>query len=232
MKTFKKVFLWILLPLLLLLVFLAEMWFGFIPKPHYTAEDFNIQTLKSAVDFDGDGIEDYADLLAGAKKDAQNRPRYRSAYYQGGYPPEEEGVCTDLIWRAFRQAGYSLREMVDADVRNRPDAYPHIEKPDANIDFRRVTNLHIFFEQYAQSQTTDIDAIGEWQAGDIVIFGNNKHIGIVSDRRNAKGQPYILHNGGQFQREEDYLPRANVTAHYRFDASVVPSGVALPYKNS
>ncbi len=232
MKNFKKIFLWILLPILLLLVWLVEMWFGFIPKPHYTAEDFNIKTLQSTVDFDGDGIDDYADILAGAKKDAQNRPHYRSAYYQGGYPPENEGVCTDLVWRAFRAAGYSLREMVDADVRNRPEAYPHIEKSDANIDFRRVTNLHIFFEQYAKAQTSDIDAIDQWQPGDIVIFGNNKHIGIVSDRRNAKGQPYILHNGGQFQREEDYLPRANVTAHYRFDASVVPSGAALPYKNS
>ena len=226
--------LWWMLPLaavLILLLWLAESWFGILPKPRYTAEDFNIQTVKSTVDFDADGIEDYADLLAGAKADAKNRPRYRSAYYQGGYPPENEGVCTDLVWRAFKEAGYSLREMVDADVRERPEAYPHIEKPDANIDFRRVTNLHIFFEHYAKAQTTDIDAIAEWQAGDIVIFGKNKHIGIVSDRRNAKGQPYILHNGGQFQREEDYLPRANVTAHYRFDASVL-SEEAIAFKKS
>ncbi len=215
---------WLILSLtvvILLLLWIAASWFGFLPKKTYFAEDFNIQTVKSTVDFDADGIEDYADLLAGAKADAKNRPRYHSAYYQGGYPPENEGVCTDLVWRAFKEAGYSLREMVDADVRKRPEAYPHIEKPDANIDFRRVTNLHIFFEHYAKALTNDTDEIDQWQAGDIVIFGKDKHIGIVSDRRNAKGQPYILHNGGQFQREEDYLPRANVTAHYRFDASVL-----------
>ncbi len=225
--------LWWILPiaaLLLLLFWVAEWWFGFLPKPRYTAKDFNIEIVKSAVDFDADGIDDYADLLAGAKKDAKNRPRYHSAYYQGGYPPEEEGVCTDLVWRAFKEAGYSLRLMVDADVRNRPQVYPNIEKADANIDFRRVTNLRIFFDAYAKPMTTDIDAIAEWQAGDIVIFGKNKHIGIVSDRRNAKGQPYILHNGGQFQREEDYLPRANVTAHYRFDASDLPAGITIAYE--
>lgn len=227
----KKKFCWILsVIILLLLFFMAEWWFGFIPKPYYTADDFNIETVKSTVDFDADGIEDYADLLAGAKKDAQKRPRYRSAYYQGGYPPENEGVCTDLVWRAFKEAGYSLRLMVDSDVRNRPEAYPNIEKSDANIDFRRVTNLRIFLDAYAQPLTTDIEAISEWQAGDIVVFGNNKHIGIVSDRRNAKGQPYILHNGGQYQREEDYLPRASVTAHYRFDASNLPIQLSIAYE--
>ena len=82
--------LWWMLPLaavLILLLWLAESWFGILPKPRYTAEDFNIQTVKSTGDFDADGIEDYADLLAGAKADAKNRPRYHSAYYQGGYPP-------------------------------------------------------------------------------------------------------------------------------------------------
>ena len=166
--------LWWILPiaaLLLLLFWVAEWWFGFLPKPRYAAKDFNIEIVKSTVDFDADGIEDYADLLAGAKKDAKNRPRYHSAYYQGGYPPEEEGVCTDLVWRAFKEAGYSLRLMVDADVRNRPQAYPNIEKADANIDFRRVTNLRIFFDAYAKPMTTDIDAIAEWQADGKYIYG-------------------------------------------------------------
>ena len=66
----RKKFCWILSAIILLLLFfVAEWWFGFIPKPYYTADDFNIETVKSAVDFDADGIEDYADLLAGAKKD-------------------------------------------------------------------------------------------------------------------------------------------------------------------
>lgn len=229
----KKKFLWWLIPLLLLLLAagsLAAWYFGLFPGRTYSAAEFGIERVKSTVDFDADGVEDYADLLAGAKKDAKNRPQYRSVYYRGGYPPETEGVCTDLVWRAFREAGYCLRDMVDADIRLRPASYPHIEKADANIDFRRVTNLHIFFEEYAIPLSTDIEAIESWQPGDIVIFNNDKHIGIVSDKRNKEGHPYILHNGGQFQREEDMLWRSEVTARYRFDASRLPSNVALVFK--
>lgn len=40
--------------------------------------------------------------------------------------------------------------------------------------------------------------------GDIVIFGTT-HIGIVSDKRNKDGVPYLIHNAGQPLREEDAL---------------------------
>ena len=33
-------------------------------------------------------------------------------------PPDTEGVCTDVIWRAFKNAGYSLKDMVDEDIKN------------------------------------------------------------------------------------------------------------------
>ena len=65
--------------------------------------------------------------------------------------------------------------------------------------------------------------------GDIVIFGNNNHIGIVSDYRNKHGITYILHNGGQPIREEDYLKRGKVTRHYRFDASKIDSSVIFSF---
>ncbi len=57
------------------------------------------------------------------------------------------------------------------------------------------------------------------------IFENGTHIGMVSDRRTKEGRPYIIHNGGQPNREEDYLKRGKVTRHYRFDASKVDSSV-------
>ncbi len=187
----------------------------------YTSEDFGINTVHSAVDFNGNGTDDYTDLLLGAKADAENRPQYDPVYYDSGYPPDNIGVCADVIWRAFKAAGYSLRDMVDNDIINRPEAYPKVVKRDNNIDFRRVRNLRIFFDKYAVSLNTDIEQIAEWQAGDIVIFGDDKHIGIVSDKRNRDGQPYIIHNGGQKKREEDYLRNADITGHYRFDASLI-----------
>lgn len=215
--------------LLIVAAGIAVGYFGLLPQKTYGAEAFGIETVQSSVDFNQNGINDYSDIMAGARKDAQNRPRYDGAYCVGGYPAENVGVCTDVVWRAFRNAGYSLKDMVDADIAADPARYPHIEKADPNIDFRRVTNLKIFFEKYAQVLTTDINAIEEWQPGDIVVFGANKHIGIVSDRRNANGQPYILHNGGQYQREENYLPRATVTAHFRFDASQVSKDLLKPW---
>ena len=207
--------------------FYAAYYYNLLPAKIYIAEDFGIETLHSSVDFDGDGTDDYTDILLGARMDAENHPKYDGSYYDGGFPPDDIGVCTDVVWRAFKNAGYNLREMVDYDVSLRPEAYPAIEKRDNNIDFRRVVNLRVFFEEYAISLTIDADEIDEWQPGDIVIFENNKHIGIVSDKRNADGQPYIIHNGGQPKREEDYLKRGNVTGHYRFDASLVNPSVLI-----
>lgn len=202
-------------------------YYNFLPWKTYTAEDFSIETVYSKVDYNNNGIDDYTDILLGAKIDAQNRPTYNGAYYGGGYPPDDIGVCTDVVWRAFKNAGFNLREMLNNDIIARPESYPNIEWRDKNIDFRRVRNLRIFFDEYALSLSIDITHIGEWQPGDIVIFGDDKHIGIVSDKRNRKGQPYIIHNYGQLNREQNYLERAKVTGHYRFDVSKIPEDIII-----
>ena len=194
-----------------------------------TMEDFGLKKIFSEIDFNNNGIDDYTDILNGAKKDAKNKPRYKSEYYAGGYPPDNIGVCTDVIWRAFKEAGYSLKDMVDTDINNNPEDY-NIDIIDSNIDFRRVVNLRVFFDKYAVTLTNDIYKIEEWMPGDIVIFGNNKHIGIVSDYRNKKGVAFIIHNGGQFNREENYLVRAKVTKHYRFDASKIDNQLLLSWE--
>ena len=229
MKKALKIFIPIVL--LLTLLYFTLNYFNLIPKKYYTARDFGIETVKSSVDFNQNGVDDYTDILLGARKDAQNHPRYDGKYIDGGYPPDNIGVCTDVVWRGFKNAGYSLKDMVDRDIENRREAYSRIDKPDKNIDFRRVKNLNIFFKEYAISLTTDITQIAEWQPGDIVIFNNQAHIGIVSDKRNRDGMPYIIHNGGQPNREEDYLTRSTVDAHYRFDASKIDSGVLAAWEN-
>ena len=213
---------------IIFIVFLALSvldYLNLLPQGVYYAEDFDIKTVYSTVDYNNNGVDDYSDIVLGARKDAQNHPKYDGAYQSGGYPPDNIGVCTDVVWRAFKNAGYSLRDMVDKDISKRPDAYTNVEKPDSNIDFRRVKNLHVFFKEYAIQLTLDISKTEEWQPGDIVIFGADKHIGVVSDKRNKKGQPFIIHNGGQPNREEDFLSRSEVTGHYRFDASLIDSEV-------
>ncbi|UTW69263.1 DUF1287 domain-containing protein [Anaerobacillus sp. HL2] len=40
-----------------------------------------------------------------ARKEVEQRTKY-SNYYRGGYPPDEEGVCTDVVWRGFVWCGH------------------------------------------------------------------------------------------------------------------------------
>lgn len=219
MKALKKIIIVIIIMVIIVAIVIGSMFLYHIHKKSYTANDFGIERLISKTDYDNDGIDDYTDIMQGARIDAENMPKYTSAYYEGGYPPENEGVCTDLVWRALKNAGYMLKDMVDEDIKNNVSAYPRTEgKPDPNIDFRRVPNLQVYFERNQISLTTDLNKIEEWQPGDIVIF-DNSHIGIISDKRNKKGIPYLIHNTGQPKREEDTLEICNkfqpISGHYR-----------------
>ena len=181
----------------------------------YSGEDFGIERLVSERDENNNGIDDYTDLLEGARAYVATEPTYISVYYsdRGGYPPTGEGVCTDVIWSAFNNAGYDLRELVNYDISIAPDVYP--DKPDPNIDFRRVKNLKIFFDRHAESLTLNPSEIGEWQPGDIVTFSPS-HIAIISDKRNYRGEPYIIHHGGGYVYEENALSYGEITGHYRW----------------
>lgn len=208
---------------------MAIKW-NILPQKYYSAKDFGIQTVISSVDYNGNDIDDYTDIVAGARRDAKNRPRYDGSYQEGGYPPDNIGVCTDVVWRAFKNAGYSLKDMVDKDIEENIEAYPRTDGiGDPNIDFRRVPNLKVFFERHAVSLTLDTSKIEEWQPGDIVTYGE-KHIAIVSDRRNKNGVPYIIHNAGQPRREEDALEREDISGHFRFDASKLDEAALMPFK--
>lgn len=185
-----------------------------LPGRSYTDADFNIEPFISESDADGDGVDDQTDILRSAKSYIAEKPKYKSEYYDGGYPDGEYGVCTDVAAFAMLGAGYDLMELVNADIAAHPDLYD-IERPDKNIDFRRVRNLMVYFENNAQTLTTDIYDIDEWRGGDIVVFP--EHIGIVSDKRNKSGVPFLIHHAypGQLRYEEDVLGRYTVTGHFR-----------------
>ena len=195
MKIIKRILI-ILIIIFIIIASIITVYFIFqTNKRTYTDNDFYIETIISSTDYDNDGIDDYSDILQGAKIEAEKKTKYKSAYYAGGYPPDTE------------------------DIKNNVDEYPRVNgKPDPNIDFRRVPNLKVYFERNQISLTTDLSKIEEWQQGDIVVFGNS-HIGIISDKRNKKGIPYLLHNAGQLLREEDVLEIYNkynpITGHYR-----------------
>ena len=189
--------------------------FNYIPHKKYSNIDFNIETYKSNIDFDNDGIDDQTDVLDGVKNYVARNPKYKSKYYETGYPSDEYGVCTDVVAFGLNNAGYDLMTLVNEDIKNNIDSY-NIEVIDKNIDFRRVKNLKIYFERNAISLTTDVSKIEEWQGGDIIIFEN--HIGVISDSRNKNGVPFVIHHANPFQKyyEEDILETRNdIVGHYR-----------------
>lgn len=185
----------------------------------YSNEYFNIPQYISSVDKDGDGIDDQTDMLNNAKEYIKTKPKYKSKYYAGGYPNDEYGVCTDVIALAMLNSGYDIRMLLNEHILANRDMYD-IENVDKDIDFRRVRNLNVYFKDTAISLTTDIYDIEEWQGGDIVVF--ETHIAMISDRRNSKGIPYIIHHANPMQiyYEEDalewYLEHDEVIiGHYR-----------------
>lgn len=209
-----------LLIFIALLVCAAWIWQNYFaydgngrPPDRYRGD---ILTITGTSDADGDGIPDQQDILQGALDYVATRPRYKSAYFVGGWPTDGTGVCTDVVAYGMRAAGLDLPTLVDNDKRAAPEIYFGVP-PDKNIDYRRVPNLAVYFSRHATALTTDTSAIEQWQGGDIVIFDDD-HIGIVSDRRNSAGVPYLIHHAHPMQRhyEEDVLDGYdNISGHYR-----------------
>lgn len=148
-------------------------------------------------------------------------PAYVSIAYPGGDVPDDRGVCTDVVIRAYRSLGIDLQVRVHEDMRANFARYPTIwglTRTDRNIDHRRVPNL----ETYFQRQGAKLPASREpaaYRPGDLVTWrlpGNLPHIGIVSDRTSADGTPLILHNIGAGTVEDDILFAYPITAHFRY----------------
>ena len=186
-----------------------------ISHKKYTNKDFNIDTYISKIDKDNDGIDDQTDIINNVRNYIATNPKYKSKYYANGYPDDEYGVCTDVVAISLKTAGYDLMELVNNHIKENKELYD-IKTIDKFIDFRRVRNLDIYFKHNIISLTTDITKIEEWQGGDIIVF--KKHIGIISDKRNKSGIPFVIHHANPYQvhYEEDILEgRDDIIAHYR-----------------
>lgn len=179
----------------------------------------------SRVDKNNNGTADCLDIVFAARKEAEYKTEYKDAYYLGGYPPDSEGVCTDVIWRGFKGMGVDFKALVDKDIKNNVSAYPRVNgKPDTNIDFRRVRNLDVFFKRNALSLTNelkpfDIENLKNWQPGDIVVLMKPfEHIAVVSDKRAKNGVPLVIHNTSPHAVESASLAywAPYIYGHYRW----------------
>ncbi|MCM3616123.1 DUF1287 domain-containing protein [Sutcliffiella horikoshii] len=179
----------------------------------------------SEIDQNNNGIPDHLDIVYTSRKEVEQRTPYKSVYYDGGYPPDTEGVCTDVIWRGLMGAGINLKDLMDEDISENTELYPRVGgKPDTNIDFRRVPNQSVFLERFAEPLTTelikgDMENLKQWQPGDIVVFlgGDFDHVGIVSDKRTKDGIPYLIHNTYPFASEIKLTSFSSpITGHFRW----------------
>ena len=148
---------------------------------------------------------------------------YRRLAYPGGDVPDDIGVCTDVVIRAYRAGlGIDLQKQVHEDMSRAFTEYPAIwglKRTDANIDHRRVPNLDTFFTRHGRRLAVSGDP-GDYKAGDLVTWripGNLPHIGIVTDRRSPDGRrPLIVHNIGRGPRLEDMLFDYRISGHFRY----------------
>src|SRR5690606_32017799 len=148
---------------------------------------------------------------------------YHELDFPGGDVPRTEGVCTDVVIRALRNAGYDLQELVAHDIQNRPAAYPMVKKPDPNIDHRRVKTLLPYFQHaFTEFSPSHTDSAFPYLPGDVVFMDMTsapgpEHIGIVSDTLGQSGFPLIINNWteGTVTREMDLLGKYRVTHRFR-----------------
>lgn len=147
-------------------------------------------------------------------------PSYFSVSYPNGDVPAGRGVCTDVVIRAYRMIGIDLQELVHEDMRCNFNLYPKLwglNRPDSNIDHRRVPNLMVFFKRFGKVLPISSDA-GDYKAGDILCWdlGNAiTHIGIVANKlNNLQNRPMIIHNIGQGQVLADCLFKYKIIGHY------------------
>ena len=169
-------------------------------------------------------------LVAAARSQIGVTTLYDPAYVKLAYPdgdvPEDRGVCTDVVIRAFRKMGkmgLDLQKLVHEDMAAAFSKYPQqwgLKSPDANIDHRRVPNLVRFLERAGKKITVTKNA-ADYRPGDIVtciVPPHLPHVMLVCDVASPV-EPHrfqVIHNIGAGAQMEDRLFDFEITGHFRY----------------
>lgn len=176
-------------------------------------------------------------LAASALKRTQAKVVYDPTYYKIDYPmgdiPANKGVCTDVVIRSYRAQKVDLQELVHEDMKWNFRQYPQIwslQKPDTNIDHRRVPNLQRFFSRKGDSLPVTENAT-DYQPGDIVawrLLDGATHMGVVVPGPGLKkDERWIVHNIGSGPSWEDCLFSYEVLGHYRYEGKTEVAKAAV-----
>ena len=175
-------------------------------------------------------------MLACAEKQVVRGVRIKKSYQKIDYPwgdvPEYLGMSPDLIIRCVRAAGLDLQQLVHIDRVRHPTRYPlHIWKhrrPDTSIDHRRLPILYSFIKHYLKPLPILSDSVkkrARFEPGDFVFWvapGGGDYPGfggIVLDRRDERGIPYVVTLASDDLRITDrhQLTDWKVMGHFRLN---------------
>jgi uncharacterized protein YijF (DUF1287 family) len=166
----------------------------------------------------------FAELCRYAYEQTLQKVTYDGSYYIIPYPngdvPENIGVCTDVIIRAYRKTGYDLQKLIHEDMKIAHADYNKrrkTEKLDPNIDHRRTPNMQTFFKRQGAELPISNNA-RDYKPGDIVFWDvAYGHVGFVVNYKTHDKQRYmVVHNIGAGPQLEDFLFGAKITGHYRW----------------
>lgn len=166
-------------------------------------------------------------LSAAAEERTTHSVRYDAAYLRIPYPmgdvPQDQGVCSDEVIRAYRLLGIDLQRLVHEDMSRAFRLYPKkwgMAAPDTNIDHRRVPNLATFFTRHGQALAVTDDP-ADYRPGDVIAWAmpdGRPHIGIVTEQRTSDDvRPLVMHNIGLGPHIDDMLFGLKITGHYRYE---------------
>jgi len=179
-----------------------------------------------------------------ARQEVERKVSYSAAYVSLPYPagdlPQRMGACTDLLIRAYRNAGIDLQKEVHEDHSANPDLYPDApddeKKIDPNLDHRRCRNLVVWFRRHAQEMPRGFDAaaLKTYEPGDVVFInffedkpGYPDHVAVVAESRDGDGMPFIYDNMGPFATKRRLDHFRVVNSHFRWK-STEPGAVIQP----
>lgn len=191
-----------------------------------------LPACSGAMEIQGDGPGER--LARAAQAQLGVTTDYESAYvpldYPGGDVPRETGVCADVIIRAFRDGlGIDLQQRLHEDMTAAFDAYPALwglERPDANIDHRRVPNLEAWLARQGAEVWTGHKGGADFPepigTGDLLAWrsdGGASHIAVVT---RGGDRPLILHNAGYGAMQHGLWPMGfwrPAVGHYRWSGA-------------
>ena len=163
-------------------------------------------------------------ILAHAEWQATQDVTYDGSYRIIGYPngdvPDNIGVCTDVVIRAYRAVDVDLQTLIHEDVQTDLGYYYPIlskrgtAKADPNIDHRRVHIIRKFLNKnYPESKIKNSEP---YLPGDIIVW-DNWHIGILIDEKiPGTDRYYAVHNMGSGPQKEDVYYDEYDLDHYRW----------------